>query len=667
MKIFFFIILASVLGTNMLYADVTKSDNNINITTSYQLKSIAHEGLLSIKLSWKNKHLGVFGLPTAKQYAIGDSLQLSNGNGFFTMVSLDTSIYRVVRGIKQEGTSQEIKIAGVLDSYVLFKDSLQLLIPLHIQNDTPFVTGYIFWLGQDGNNYPNGRIKFKVAVPIPQTIIETKSIQQQHLTKIFLICFLAGLLAIITPCVFPLIPVTVSYFLKIGGNHVKGIQNALIYSFAIIIIYTLPTILLTMAFGDSILYKITTSPITNLLFFVIFILFAFSFFGAFELTLPYNWASKTDKQVSRGGIVGIFFMALTLVIVSFSCTGPLIGTLLGETATIGLNLAPVIGMLGFGFGLSVPFSLFAVFPNLLKSLPKSGGWLSSVKTVFGFLELALALKFLSNVDLIYHWGLLNRDVFLSLWISIFFLLGLYLLGKLKIGHEEESINYVSVPRLILVILSFSFTCYMIPGLWGAPLKSLTGFLPPSSAMDFNLNEIQYKLDNINLSTSANHIDVDLLPKKYTDILHVPFGLTAYFDLDEGLRAAKVLHKPIMLDFTGHSCANCRKMEAEVWSDPAVLSTIKDDFILVSLYVDESQELPVAEQYTNKRGDRIETVGQKNLDYEITKFGFNAQPLYMFINADAALLSNKKYGYNPSVQIFLDHLKEVLRNFNSIGK
>jgi thiol:disulfide interchange protein DsbD len=483
---------------------------------------------------------------------------------------------------------------------------------------------------------------------------------------VFLLTFGAGLLAIITPCVFPLIPVTVSFFLKRSKTRTEGIRNAVWYSISIIAIYTIPTLLLTLIFGDTILYTISTSATTNLLFFAIFIIFAISFFGAFELNLPSSWANKADQKAGKGGLSGIFFMALTLVIVSFSCTGPIVGTLLGQTSAKGVSIAPVIGMLGFGVGLALPFSLFAFFPSMLSALPKSGGWLNSVKVTFGFIELALALKFLSNVDLIYHWHLLNRDVFLVLWIVIFTLMGMYLLGKLKFSHDSD-LAYLTVPRLFFAMITFSFALYLVPGLWGAPLQPLSGFIPPATTQDFNLDNLNYKIDDLKnghymaAPTATNQPEP---PKKYIDKLSVPFGLTAYFDLEEGMAAAKIVKKPIMLDFTGHSCPNCRKMEEQVWKNPDVLNRIKNNFVLVSLYVDESTELPAPEQVTLPNGDKLTTVGEKNLNYEVTKFGLNAQPLYMFLDLNGNPLSDIKYGYNPNVNQFIQHLDAVKQKFDA---
>ncbi len=593
------------------------------------------------------------------------SMQLDS-TAAFLLNATDTST--------EKGLLQLVKEApGVAASYRLFADSVQFEWLLHTRNtDSLVLKGSITWLAKKETAFPSGQANFTLKIPSSSSLstLPATDSSEESLWSIFLICLGTGLLAVITPCVFPLIPVTVSFFLKRSKSRAEGIRNAVWYSISIIAIYTIPTLLLTLAFGGKILYTISTSAVSNLVFFAIFLVFAISFFGAFELTLPNSWANKADEKAGKGGLMGIFFMALTLVIVSFSCTGPLVGTLLGQTSTNGVGSAPIIGMFGFGIGLALPFSLFAFFPSMLQSLPKSGGWLNSVKVTFGFIELALAMKFLSNIDLAYHWHLLDRDVFLVIWIVIFTLMGLYLLGKLKFSHDSD-LPFISVPRLFFAIFSFCFALYMVPGLWGAPLKLLSGFIPPASTQEFNLEDLEYKLDNAKLMSGAdasksatNNASAAQQPKKYTDILEVPYGLTAYFDLDEGLAAAKALNKPVMLDFTGHSCANCRKMEQEVWKNPEVLKLIREEFVLVSLYVDESKELPLEEQHTAPNGDRIETVGNKNLEYETTKFGFNAQPLYKFLDLKANPLSDVNYGYDPDVDKFIAHLKGVIAKFKS---
>jgi len=350
-----------------------------------------------------------------------------------------------------------------------------------------------------------------------------------------------------------------------------------------------------------------------------------------------------------------------LVIVSFSCTGIVAGQLLSYLSSEGIAAGPIAGMFGFGTGLALPFTVLALFPSLVHSMPKSGGWLNTVKVSFAFIELAMALKFLSNVDLIYHWRLLDREIFIALWIIITVLLGIYLLGKIKFYHDSD-VKHISITRLFFAIAAFTFALYLLPGMWGAPLKALSGWIPPEYTQDFNL----YNKQSTN-TASVNETTAALPPKKFADKIAAPYGLKAYFDLDEGIAAAKILHKPIMLDFTGYSCANCRKMEAQVWSDQQVLKRINENFVLVSLYVDEPSELSSTERYTNVKGEKIETVGEKNLDYEITKFGFNAQPLYMFIDANQNALSDIKYGYDPDVDKFIHHLDEVKAKFDTENK
>lgn len=586
---------------------------------------------------------------------------------FISQIVFDSSSAPYIHAadtISESGKVLLLNDSTVGNAARLYADSVVFTATIHTPaKGNATVKGVFTALLKKGAEYPTQDEKFSVnivsadgkATPAPNEITG------KSIGGVFWLCFVTGLLAILTPCVFPLIPVTVSFFLKRSKTRAQGVSNSLWYSVSIILIYTIPTIALTKIFGDTILYRISTHPVTNLLFFAIFIVFGISLLGGFELTLPSKWANSADQQAGKGGWRGIFFMALTLVIVSFSCTGPIVGLLLGSTSQGGSTLAPIFGMLGFGVGLALPFTLFAFFPSLMQSLPKSGGWLNSVKVVFGFIELALALKFLSGVDLIYHWHLLNREVFLSIWISITLLVSLYLLGKIRFSHDSD-LKHVGIPRLFFALAFLSFSIYLVPGLWGAPLKALSGVIPPSTTQEFNLDELQYKIGNTQTSTGNAAGNAAKPPVKYVDKLHVPFGLTAYFDLNEGLAASKALAKPVMLDFTGHSCANCRKMEEEVWKNPEVLKRIKEDFVLISLYVDESTELPANEQYTSANGESITTVGAKNLDYEITKFGFNAQPLYMFLDSGGKPLSDTKYGYDSDVQKFIAHLEEVKKAY-----
>jgi thiol:disulfide interchange protein len=649
-------LLATLFITALSFTNILTAQDNKPVQFSFQAERVSDSTAIITIKALVNKGFQLFGVQ--KQNA--EDVFISTLNNDTTK----TDSRFLIDSIQSKGNTQSVKVAGTEQPTSVYTDSASFSYFLKIGKDTVKIRGSFDWLGIRGDEFPSGSETVSVTIPAAggNSADDTATKADESLWNIFLICLITGLLAIITPCVFPLIPVTVSFFLKRSKSRAEGIRNALWYSFSIVLIYTVPTLILTLIFGDTILYTISTHPVSNLLFFAFFIVFAISFFGAFELTLPNSWANKADQQAGKGGLLGIFFMALTLVIVSFSCTGPLVGTLLGQTSTQGVSIAPIIGMMGFGLGLAIPFSLFAFFPSMLQSLPKSGGWLNSVKVTFGFIELALALKFLSNVDLTYHWGLLNRDVFLVLWIVIFGLMGLYLIGKLKFSHDSD-LPFISVPRLFFAIIAFSFTVYMIPGLWGAPLKLLSGFIPPSTTQEFNLDDLKYKIGNNTAVVSMNDTSLAKPPVKYTDKLKVPFGLVAYFDLEEGMAAAKAMNKPVMLDFTGHTCANCRKMEEQVWKDPAVLKRIKENFVLISLYVDEYNiELPESEHYKDKNGIMVTTVGQKNLDYEITKFGFNAQPLYMFLDLDGNPLSNIKYGYVPNVQKFVDHLDAMKAAF-----
>ncbi|AFD09097.1 thiol:disulfide interchange protein [Solitalea canadensis DSM 3403] len=475
---------------------------------------------------------------------------------------------------------------------------------------------------------------------------------------IFIEGFLFGFVALLMPCIFPMIPLTVSFFTKRSPSRAAGIRKAIIFGLAIIGIYVIFGLGITIALGEDALNQLASNAIANLIFFVVLVVFAASFFGAFEITLPSSWATKADEKADKGGILGIFFMALALALASFSCTGPLIGNLLVEAARKGQYLGPAMGMLGFSTSLAIPFTLFAIFPSWLQNLPKSGGWLNSVKVTLGFIELAFALKFLSNVDLAYHWGILDREVFLVLWIVIFTMLGFYLLGKLKFSHDSD-LHYVSVPRLFLSLTSFAFAIYMIPGLWGAPLKSISAFAPPMGTQDFDLSVLTVGGGSNNNNQASAHT-----AKKYAGIFHAPHGIDAFFDYEEGLAYAKKVGKPVMVDFTGHSCVNCRKMEANVWSNPDVLQRLKGDYVLISLYVDDRTELPESEQYVSKTtGKKITTVGKKWSDLQASTYNTNSQPYYVLIDhAGKALVQPQ--AYNPDIQNyvrFLDSGKQAFEN------
>lgn len=452
---------------------------------------------------------------------------------------------------------------------------------------------------------------------------------------IFLAGFLGGLIALLTPCVWPMIPMTVSFFLKRTKDRKKAIRDALTYGLSIIVIYLIMGLLITGIFGASALNDLSTNAVFNILFFLLLVVFAISFFGAFELVLPASWTNKLDSKAdSTTGILSIFFMSFTLVLVSFSCTGPIIGTLLVQAASMGTAVGPAIGMFGFALALSIPFSLFAIFPNMLQSMPKSGGWLNSVKVVLGFLELALALKFLSVADLAYGWRLLDREVFLVLWIIIFILLGCYLLGKIKFSHDSD-VKYVSVPRLFMAIVSFSFAVYMVPGLWGAPLKAISAFAPPLYTQDFNL---------------------------YKNEVHAAFD-----DYESGMAYAKKVNKPVMIDFSGFGCVNCRKMEASVWTDPKVKQILENDYVLITLMVDDKTKLPKPieiEEHGKMR--KLKTIGDKWSYLQRSKFGANAQPFYILLNDEGQPLG-PSYAFNEDVSKYIQFLQGGLTKFKQEEK
>ena len=457
-----------------------------------------------------------------------------------------------------------------------------------------------------------------------------------------LAAFLSGLVALLTPCVFPIIPMTVSFF----TNQEKGKFKAFLYGISIILIYTLIGTVVSRLNGPAFANFLSTHWLPNLLFFAIFITFGLSFLGLFEIVLPSGFVNKMDQKADQGGYAGVFFMAFTLVLVSFSCTGPIVGSLLVASAG-GEVVKPIVGMAAFSAAFAIPFTSFALFPQWLKSLPKSGGWLNTVKVVLGFLELALALKFFSIADQVYHWHLLDREVYLAFWIVIFALLGFYLLGKIRTPHDSP-IEKVSVPRLLLAIVTFTFVVYMIPGMWGAPLKALAGYLPPQSTLDFDLNKRSAAAG----APSALAGEA----RKYSDLFHLPHELEGFYDYQEALAYAKKVNKPVFIDFTGHGCVNCREMEARVWVDPAVLQRLRDDYVIVALYVDDKTELPEAQWYTSKYDNKVKkTIGAQNADLQIVKYNNNAQPHYCLVDHEGNLLvAPKNYDLDPAkFAAFLD--------------
>jgi len=509
-----------------------------------------------------------------------------------------------------------------------------------------------------GTNHDGGR-SLSAGKPEANNALK-KTAEKQTLWAIFLAGMAGGFAALLMPCIFPMLPLTVSYFTK--HNH-KGsaIRKSLIYGFSIIVIYVVLGLAVTISFGADALNSLSTNGVFNLGFFLLIVAFAASFLGAFELNLPGKWVNAMDQQADKGGMLGLFFMAATLSLVSFSCTGPIIGFLLVQAATSGALLGPAIGMLGFALALAIPFTLFAMFPSWMNALPKSGGWLNSVKVTLGFLELALSLKFLSNVDLAYHWHWFDREIFLALWIVIFALMGFYLLGKLTFCHDSP-LRYISVPRLFLAIIVLSFTMYMIPGLWGAPLKSISAFLPPLATQDFDLSARGMNSGDNRISSNE---EADTKPHKYAALFDKPRGFNPYFDYDEGIAYAKKMHKPVLIDFTGHACVNCRKMEANVWPDGQVYRRISRDYVLIQLYVDDKTDLEAAEQSVTPEGRSIKTIGNKWSYLQTSKFMANSQPFYVLLNPDTLepLMAPQGAEYDPAA--YLRYLDSGLKAYELV--
>ena len=532
----------------------------------------------------------------------GDKLfsikKISDEAPIHTQIKFDAaSSYILKDSVTEKGKAQQESEPSFNNvSATFFTDSVEWQQTLQAKKDTTIVKGMISYFIKSGDAFNNYEEPFSITVIRPQTsstaAFQSKDdLASRSLPYIFLVSFLGGLLALITPCVFSMIPVTVGFFTKRSKTREEGIRNAAYYSLSIILIFTLLGFLVTLLFGPTALNKLATNWIANLVFFLLFLVFGISFLGAFDIQLPSSWQTKADSKASTKSFGGIFFMALTLALVSFSCTGPIIGNLI-VLAAKGSYFGPLVGMFGFSVALALPFTLFALFPSMIQGLGKAGGWLNSVKVTLGFLELALALKFLSNADLVKGWRFLDRDIFLCLWIVIFGLLGLYLLGKLKFHHDSElpkndfDLPYISVPRLLFSIASFSFMVYLVPGLWGAPLRGISSLLPPYGTQDYTGSTSTIAAPPTDASSAPVKYVAELGPKEPEVVKR--YGLITYFDYDEGLAEARKAKKPLMLDFTGINCVNCRNMEAKVWSQPEVLKRLKENFIIASLYTDAQQ-------------------------------------------------------------------------------
>lgn len=506
------------------------------------------------------------------------------------------------------------------------------------------------------------------------------------LLALFIFAFGGGLLALLTPCVFPMIPMTVTFFTKQSKTQREGRIKAIVYGLSIVSIFTIIGSGLTIIFGISFANWLSTHWIPNLIFFAVFFMFALSFLGMFEIVLPSSWVNSMDRRADKGGYAGVFFMAFTLVLVSFSCTGPIFGSAMLELTRDGAILKPIVAMLGFSIAMALPFTLFAFFPAWLNSLPKSGGWLNNVKVVLGFIELGLALKFLSVIDQVYHLKLLNRDIYLAAWIVIASMIGFYLLGKIRMPHDSP-VEKVSVPKAVLAVITFSFVVYMIPGMFGAPLDGLAGFLPPQNTQTFDMHRVNRKLEqnerkleklveaiqngNVQLANGSRTKGdkVDFSKVKHSDKLHLPHDLKGFFDYKEALAYAKKVGKPIFIDFTGHGCVNCRKMEQSVWAAAPVLKRLEEDYVVVALYVDDKTTLPESEWYTSEYDKKVKkTIGAQNFDFQVSKFNGNAQPYYCLLDPTTEeLLVKNTPGYDPDVDKFVKFLDAGLTAFKAKNK
>jgi cytochrome c biogenesis protein CcdA/thioredoxin-related protein len=619
-------------------------------------------------------------------------LQQRAEDALYSEISFDSNNAALISRKPTEEGSLRSEVDPALQAEIgFYTDSVRWMQAIHVQaGDSTVVKGSLRYMYKSGEEFLNGEETFAfyirrgvssaAAVQPAGTSIPasgSSAVSDRSLWWIFLAAFGGGLLALLTPCVYSMIPVTVSFFTKRSTDRREGIRNALLYAGSIVVIFTLLGFLITLIFGPAALNNLATNWIANLVFFVLFLVFGISFLGAFDINLPASWMNKTDSRAGTGNFMGIFFMALTLVLVSFSCTGPIIGNLL-VLAAKGSYMGPLVGMLGFSIALALPFALFAFFPSKLNILGKAGGWLNAVKVTLGFLELALALKFLSNADLVKGWRLLDREVYIALWVVIFFLLGLYLLGKLKFHHDDElpkndfGLPYLTVPRLFFAIASLSFSLYMVPGLWGAPLKAIGAFLPPLGTQDFILSSGDGK-GRAHEGPAGSAPSGLPQPVKYYEKMRiyepevvVKYGMTTYFDYAEALAIAREQKKPLMIDFTGINCVNCRKMEAEVWSDPEVMRRLKENFVIVSLYVDvQDIDLPEDEQYRSAAlGKKVTTLGDRNADLQVTRYQANSQPYYFFLDADEQRLVPDGYGYDPDISKFIRLLDTAVEQYRS---
>ena len=570
--------------------------------------------------------------PMADEY-VGTTLTINPGEGIGAMGE-----------VSEEFTPSDYKGETVVTGLYKLIQDMEIT-----GSGTANVSGTVTWSACSGDecNMPED---YEFSVPVKREKAAAGQSGSKGLWALILEAILWGFLMLLTPCVFPMVPMTVSFFLKRSGSAAKGRFNALMYGLFIVLLYTVPICIiigLTWALGGKtvtadIFNWLSTHWLPNILFFIIFMVFAASFFGAFEITLPSKWTNKADSGSDKKGLAGVFFLALTLVLVSFSCTGPIVGTVLIKS-TQGEFWTPMVTMLAFSIAFALPFALLAFFPSVLKKLPKSGGWLNSVKVVLGFIEIALGLKFLSVADQTYHWHLLDREVYLAIWIVCFTLLGIYLMGKIRFKNDTP-LEYISVGRLVLIIIDFAFVVYMIPGMWGAPLKALSGYLPPIQTQDFVLGNYQP-------AAPAGPVAFD-----GTKMVALPHGLTGYSNLDDAIAAAAAEGKKVFVDISGHGCVNCREMENRVWSNPEVLKRLRDDFVIATLYVDDKTPLPKEQWVVNSSGKTLKDVGRVNSDLVLNRFGVNSQPNYFILDGEGNTIAGPR-GYNLDAAEFVKFLEQ----------
>lgn len=637
---------------------------------------------VSYEVSRLNDSIAVFSVKVKLGQGI-DAFELkkSDVDIIYSDLNFDSSIKSRLQGSAQSSVEPTAVYDSSLEAnlHVFTKEFQWQQHLLASPTDSFAVHGSVNIMYKVGEEYIPFTEEFQEYVlPDTSVVKDEGSVSTKSLWWIFLAGFAGGLLALITPCVFSMIPVTVSFFIKRSKTKADGIKNAISYSASIMLIFTLLGFLITVIFGPTALNSLATNWVANFIFFLVFLVFGISFLGAFDISLPSSWSNKVDSKAGTSSYIGIFFMALTLVIVSFSCTGPIIGNLI-VIASRGNYYGPLLGMFGFSIALALPFAFFAFFPGKMNMLGKAGGWLNAVKVSLGFLELALALKFLSNADLAMGWRILDREIFIAFWVVIFILLGFYLLGKLKFHHDDElpkndfGISYISIPRLFIAIASFTFAVYMLPGMWGAPLKGIGAFLPPMGTQDFTSPSTSSHTGTF--STPQKSGDGELpAPKKFYERMHIfepevvtKYGMTTYFDYQEALEISRQLKKPLMLDFTGINCVNCRAMEAQVWSDPSVMKLLKEEFVIASLYVDVKTgvDLQPSEQYYSEAlGKKITNLGDKNADLQISTFNANTQPYYFFLDGKERRLMPEGYGYDSDITKFKEMLLEVIEKYKA---